>query len=190
MRMRQIFAYLCLASMAFAADTTPATTTTKPSDNEPSAEELQTIRKILELPPERLARVRAALERLERMPPEARKEYAASLEKLESASPDDRRKMFKDIREKAGFNGRVLERYLKSLPPEKAKEENARIRAMSPEKRTEFLHSLAEKFGPEMGKGKNDEGSGKHRKFDDANKQPTETTAPATPAPATPVPGA
>jgi hypothetical protein len=101
------------------------------------------------------------------MPPEARKEYAASLEKLENATPDERRKMMKEMRG-AGFNGRVLDHYLKSLPPEKAKEELARIRAMSPEKRTEFIHSLAEKFGPEIGKSKN-------------KQPPAETSTPASP---------
>jgi hypothetical protein len=167
MSMRQLLTLLCLASFSWAAETTTTNPPLKSSENEPSAEELQTIRKILELPPDRLTRVRAALERLEHMPPEARKEYAASLEKLENASPDERRKMMKEMRG-GGFNGRILEHYLKTLPPEKAKEEMARIRAMSPEKRTEFIHSLAEKFGPEIGKGKN-------------KQPPAETSTPASP---------
>jgi nitrate reductase assembly molybdenum cofactor insertion protein NarJ len=70
-------------------------------DNEPSIEEVQTIRKILELPPERLAKIRSAMERIEKMSPEERKDFAATLAKLETASPEERKKAFKDMRDKA-----------------------------------------------------------------------------------------
>ena len=186
---------LLMVNLGFAAENNAANP--KPNENEvTSPEELQTIRKILELPPERLSRMRAALERMERMPPEARKEYAASLEKLENASPEERKKMMKEMRERGGFNGRVLDRYLKSLPPEKATAESARIRALSPEKRTEFIHSLAEKFGSEKGKkeGKEttEEGGKRRRTPEDANKTPENANplAPTETAPAKPATGA
>ena len=61
--------------------------------NEPSIEEIQTMRKILELPPERLAKMRSAMERIERMSPEERKDFAATLAKIENASPVERKKV-------------------------------------------------------------------------------------------------
>lgn len=131
-----------------AAENTPA----RPPEPEPSQEEIQTMRKLLELPPERLSRIRVALERLERMPPESRREFAANLAKFENATPEERRKISKEMRERAGFSGRVLEHYFKSLPPEQVRPERERILALTPEKRQEFIRQLAEKFGPDIAK--------------------------------------
>lgn len=122
----------------------------RPPEGEPSAEEIQTIRKILELPPERLSRIRVALERLERMPPESRREFAANLAKFENATPEERRKFSKELRERAGFNGRLLEHHLKSLPPGEVRAERERVLALTPEKRQEFFRELGEKYGPEI----------------------------------------
>jgi hypothetical protein len=156
---------------AFAAAAETKSDATR-ADKEPSAEEIQTIRKILELPPERLSRIRAAIEKMERMTPEARKDFADSLAKFETATPEDRRKLVKEMREH-GPGSRALEHYLKTLPAEKAKEERARINALPPERRQEFIHGLVEKFGPELGKEKGKKDGGKARK--------TEGDAPAAP---------
>ena len=146
---------------AFAAAAETKSDATR-ADKEPSAEEIQTIRKILELPPERLSRIRAAIEKMERMTPEARKDFAASLAKFETATPEERRKLVKEMREHGPGS-----------PAEKAKEERARINALSPEQRQEFIHGLVEKFGPELGKEKGKKEGGKARK--------TEGDAPAAP---------
>ncbi len=123
-------------------------------ESEPTAEEIQTIRKILELPPERLTRMRAAIEKLERMSPESRREFAANLAKYESASPEGRHKLMKEMRERGGFGARVLEHHFKTLSPEEAKAERARIQALTPEQRMEFLRKLAERYGAEIAKEK------------------------------------
>jgi hypothetical protein len=123
-------------------------------ESEPTAEEIQTIRKILELPPERLARIRAAIEKMERMSPESRREFAANLAKYESATPEGRHKLMKEMRERGGFGARVLEHHFKTLSPEEAKAERARLQALTPELRMEFIRKLAEKYGPEFAKGK------------------------------------
>jgi DNA-directed RNA polymerase subunit F len=126
----------------------------RPADREPSVEEIQMIRKILELPPERLSRIRGALEKLEHMSPEARKDFAANLAKFETASPEERRKLVKELRERGGNGARAIEHHLKSLSPEAAKAERARITSLTPEQRQEFVRGLIEKYGSELAKEK------------------------------------
>jgi len=124
----------------------------RPPEGDPTVEEIQTIRKILELPPERLQRMRSAIEKIERMSPESRREFAASLVRYESATPEERHKLMKEMRERGGFGARVLEHHFKRLTPEEAKAERARIQALTPEQRMEFVRKLAEKYGPEIAK--------------------------------------
>jgi hypothetical protein len=124
----------------------------RPPEAEPSVEDIQTIRRILELPPERLARIRSAIEKMERMSPESRREFAANLAKYESATPEERHKIMKEMRERGGFGSRVLEYHFKTLTPEEAKAERARLQALTPEQRMEFIRKLAEKHGPEIAK--------------------------------------
>lgn len=116
---------------------------------EPSIEEIQMLRRILELPPERLSRIRGAIEKMERMPPEARRDFAERLAKFENASAEERHALSRDIRERGGFGGRVLEHHLRSLPPEEARRERERFMAMTPEARMDFVRSLAERY-PEL----------------------------------------
>lgn len=128
-------------------------------ERDPSAEEVQTIRKLLELPPERIARMRSAMEKIERMSPESRRDFATNLAKYESASLEERRKLMKELREHGGGSsnsGRAVEHFLKTLSPDEAKAERARIGALTPEDRQEFVRSLIEKYGPELAKGKKD----------------------------------
>ena len=125
------------------------------SESEPTAEEIQTIRKILELPPERLARMRSAIEKMERMSPESRREFAANLTKYETATPEERHKIMKEMRERGSMGARVLEHHFKTLTPEEAKAERTRIQALTPEQRMEFIRKLSEKYGPEIAKEKN-----------------------------------
>lgn len=154
--MKPVFLFLCAAAAtAWVSAQQPAARAT---DSEPTAEEIQTIRKILELPPERLARMRSAIEKMERMSPESRREFAANLAKYESATPEERHKIMKEMRERGGFAARVLEHHFKTLSPEDAKAERARIQALTPEQRMDFIRKLAEKYGPEVAKGKGGEG--------------------------------
>lgn len=124
----------------------------RPPEGEPTVEDIQTIRKILELPPERLQRMRSAIEKIERMSPESRRDFAASLVRYEAATPDERHRIMKDMRERGGFGARVLEHHFKRLSPEEAKGERDRIHALTPEQRMEFIRRLAEMYGPEIAK--------------------------------------
>jgi Spy/CpxP family protein refolding chaperone len=124
----------------------------RPPEGDPTVEEIQTIRKILELPPERLQRMRSAIEKIERMSPESRREFAASLVRYESATPEERHRLMKEMRERGGFGARALEHHFKRLSPEEAKAERARLQALTPEQRLEFIRRLAEKYGPEIAK--------------------------------------
>lgn len=124
----------------------------RPPEGEPTVEEIQTIRKILELTPERLQRMRSSIEKIERMSPESRREFAASLVRYESATPEERHKIMKDLRERGGFGSRVLEHHFKRLSKDEAKAERARIQALTTEQRLEFIRQLSEKYGPELAK--------------------------------------
>lgn len=163
-----ILAALVLASAPSFAQ--PASS--RPPESEPTAEEIQTIRKILELPPERLARMRSSIEKMERMSPESRRDFAAKLAKYEAATTEERHKIMKEMRERGGYGSRVLEHHFKMLTPEEAKAERARIQALTPEQRMEFIRKLAEQYGPEFAKdkdkakvGETKEGEKKRRKL-------------------------
>lgn len=133
----------------------------RPPEAEPSVEDIQTIRKILELPPERLSRMRSAIEKMERMSPESRREFATHLARYEAATPEERKKIMKDMRERGGFGSRVLEHHFKTLSPEEAKAERARIQGLTTEQRLEFIRQLGEKYGPEIAKDKAKAAEGK-----------------------------
>ncbi|PHX68879.1 MAG: hypothetical protein CK519_02670 [Opitutia bacterium] len=123
--------------------------------NEPSIEEVQTMRKILELPPERLAKMRSAIERIERMSPEQRKDYAATLAKIENASPEERKKALKEMREKSGPGGlgaKVFEFHLKQLSADEAKQERANFVKLSSEERQQYIRKLLEKYSADLPK--------------------------------------
>ena len=152
--------------------------------SEPTAEEIQTIRKILELPPERLTRMRAAIEKMERMSPESRREFSANLAKYEAATPEERHKIMKEMRERGSFGARVLEHHFKTLSPEEAKAERARIQALTPEQRLDFVRKLSEKYGPEVAKEKGKSADGKEGEKGDKKRRKLaegEAAAPATP---------
>ena len=146
--------FLSLCAVAAAAVFSAPPPSVRGPESEPTAEDIQTIRKILELPPERLARIRSAIEKMERMSPESRREFAANLTKYEAATPEERHKLMKEMRERGGFGARVLEHHFKTLSPEEAKDERARIQALTPEQRMEFIRKLAEKHGAEIAKEK------------------------------------
>jgi hypothetical protein len=162
-----------LAPFAFAAEgenaARPAGAPPRGPDSLPSLVVVRTIRQILELPPERLSRIRLALERLERLSPEARADYATRLAKYEQASPEDRPKLMKEMRER-GFSSRLLEHHLKTLAPDQANAERARFLALTAEERQDYVHKLAEKYAGEFGKGKagDKKDDGKRRKDDPA----------------------
>ncbi len=159
--MRSFLLLACLTVLATAQDE-PAP---RAPAGEPSLAEIQMLRRILELPPERLTRIRAAIEKMERMPAGARREFADRLAKLENASPEERRALSRDMRERGGFGGRLIEYHLRKISPEQARQERERVGAMSPEDRMEFVRSLSEKY-PEFSKEKRPEmkdGKMKHR---------------------------
>ena len=155
-------------------------------ESEPTAEEIQTIRKILELPPERLARMRTSIEKMERMSPESRRDFAAKLAKYETATVEERHKIMKEMRERGGFGSRVLEHHFKMLTPEETKTERARIQALTPEQRMEFIRKLAEQYGPEFAKDKDKAKASETKEGEKKRRKLAEGEAPAAPAPLVP----
>ena len=152
------FIILMAAVQCGAADEKPKSAADAPPPrpvNEPSVEEVQTIRKILELPPERLAKIRSSIERIEKMSPEERKDFAATLAKLENANPDERKKALKDLREKtssSGLGAKVFEYHLKQLSADEAKQERANFVKLSADERQQYIRKLLEKYSADLPK--------------------------------------
>ena len=177
------FILLLTAATCGAVDEKPKSPADVPrsnSANEPSIEEVQTMRKILELPPERLAKMRSAMERIERMSPEERKDFAATLAKIENASPEERKKVLKDMREKSGPGGlgaKVFEHHLKQLSADEAKQERANLIKLSSEERQQYIRKLLEKYSADLpkiradGKSKDKDGDKDKDKGGDENKE-------------------
>jgi hypothetical protein len=152
------FIILMAAIQCGAADEKPKSGADAPPPkpaNEPSVEEVQTIRKILELPPERLAKMRSAMERIEKMSPEERKDFAATLAKLENANPDERKKALKDLRDKTssgGLGAKVFEYHLKQISADEAKQERANFVKLSADERQQYIRKLMEKYSADLPK--------------------------------------
>ena len=180
--MRPVFPLACflVALVAVAAEGDAPARPPGPSPRGPEAlpsvEEIQTIRRIMELPPERLSRIRLAIEKLERMSPEARADYAARLVKYEQAPPEERTKIMKEMRER-GFGARILEHHFKTMPAAQANEERARYLALGPEDRQDYVRKIAEKHAGEFGKGKKDDA-----KKEDGKRRKDEPVVPPAPA--------
>ena len=159
-KMKRFFTVILFASavQCWAVDEKPKAAGDAPHANpanEPSLEEVQTIRKILELPPERLAKLRSSIERIERMSPEERKDFAATLAKLENSSPEERKKVLKDMRDKAGPGGlgaKVFEYHLKQLSGDEAKQERANFVKLSSDERQQYIRKLLEKYSADLPK--------------------------------------
>lgn len=177
---------LCWGALAFAAD---APSGQRASAIEPTAEEIQTIRRIMELPPERLRGMREAIEHIEHMSGDDRREFAKKLAEIENASPEERRKAFKELREKNapqggnGFTVRVLEYHLKQMPPEQAKEEREKFVKLSREERFAYIRKLMEKYGPELMKEAKSKGGASGKDAEGKRRAAPDTT----PAPQAPV---
>jgi hypothetical protein len=187
MRLRHLLPVV-LGALVWAADT-PTPPTNRPPATEPSAEEIKTIRKIMELAPERIRGMREAIEHIEHMSGDDRREFAKKLAEVEDASPEERRKAFKELRERGGngpgnsFTSRVLEHHLKQMPADQAKEEREKFLKLSREERFGYIRKLMEKYGPEMMKEAKVKGASSGKDTDGKRRTTPERPAEATPAP-------
>ncbi|MEY3851055.1 MAG: hypothetical protein RI910_35 [Verrucomicrobiota bacterium] len=177
MKQSFLLAALVLSAAASFAQQAPG----RSPESEPTAEEIQTIRKILELSPERLARMRSSIEKMERMSPESRRDFAAKLAKYEKATTEERHKIMKEMRERGGYGSRVLEHHFKMLTPDEVKAERARIQALTPEQRMEFIRKLVEQYGPEFAKDKDKAKAGETKEGEKKRRKLAEGEAPAGP---------
>ena len=178
-----------LGALVWAADP-PSPPTNRPPATEPSAEEIKTIRKIMELAPERIRGMREAIEHIEHMSGDDRREFAKKLAEVEDASPEERRKAFKDLRERGGngpgysFTSRVLEHHLKQMPADEAKAEREKFLKLSREERFGYIRKLMEKYGPEVMKEGKIKGATGGKETDGKRRTTPERPAEAPPAPA------
>jgi hypothetical protein len=186
MRLRHLLP-VCFSALVWAADT-PTPPSSRPPVPEPSAEEIQTIRKIMELTPERIRGMREAIEHIEHMSGDDRREFAKKLAEVENASPEERRKAFKELRERSGASGygfatRALEYHLKQMPADQAKEEREKFLKLSREERFAYIRKLMEKYGPELMKEAKSKGTSQGKEGEGKRRTQPERPAETTPAP-------
>lgn len=187
MRLRHLLPVVC-GALVWAADT-PTSPTNRPPAPEPSAEEIKTIRKIMELAPERIRGMREAIEHIEHMSGDDRREFARKLAEVEDASPEERLKALKGLRERGGngpgnsFSSRLLEHHLKQMPADQAKEEREKFLKLSREERFAYTRKLVEKYGPEVMKDVKAKGTSTGKDGEGKRRPTPERPAEATPAP-------
>ncbi len=117
-------------------------------DNLPDPEELREqfvmLRRFLELPPERLARIRESIERIERMPPERKNMMLARLQNVDptsSGGPSRSRSPLADapveIRAQIG-------KLIDSMPADVRNALMEKLRGFSPEQRAAYFEGMAQ----------------------------------------------
>lgn len=112
-----------------------------------SREELRTLVQLSSLSPEKLASLRRSIEHLEKMSPEEKAQLRKNLEELRSANDKDREKFVGEAREREGrANNNILLRYWRSMPPEKAKEEQEKFKKMDVSARRTYVMEIREKM--------------------------------------------
>ena len=101
-----------------------------------SREEIRTLIRIVNMPPEKLSSLRQSLEHLEKMTPEERQQLRKKLEALRNSPtlPPPQ--------------ANPLLHYWASLPPEKARTEKERFRSMTREERRAYVAEAIKKLPP------------------------------------------
>ena len=127
--------------------TPPATPAGDPGETAPlialSREEVRTLIRIINLPPHKLATLRQSIEKLEKMPPEEKRVLRKKLEEQLRNNPTGK------IPPPVRARDNPLSRYWRTLPPEKAREEQERFfQKMTREERHAYVAEITKKLPP------------------------------------------
>jgi len=107
-------------------------------------EQLQIIEQFIDMPPERIARIRRMLEHIENMTPEERQRFKANIQALKAMPLEKRSKLFNDLRMLPTAQKVAIRRYLRSLPAAKRQETRHKFRSMSAQERKLFIEKILE----------------------------------------------
>ncbi|MDR2429759.1 MAG: hypothetical protein LBD14_02475 [Puniceicoccales bacterium] len=108
-----------------------------------SREEVRTLIRIINLPPHKLATLRQSIEKLEKMPPEEKRALRKKLEEQLRNNPTGK------IPPPTRVRDNPLSRYWRTLPPEKAREEQERFfQKMTREERHAYVTEITKKLPP------------------------------------------
>ncbi|MCD8284273.1 MAG: hypothetical protein LUD39_00720 [Opitutae bacterium] len=113
-----------------------------------SKEELQMMQALFSMSDEQLARMRGAIEHIERTPIKKRKQMAEDLARATSDDPAVRQKFVEEMRERFEREiNSLLAKYYASIPEEQAKEEAAAFLKMSKKEQRAYVMKVREKLG-------------------------------------------
>lgn len=129
----------------------PATPPTLESEPEPTAtigdtsyntQELHVMERLLTLPPEKLAEMRQAIERIEAMSDAEKAELLAQIREIRQMQAPERRKIMERMRMESPEEREIIRRYWMSLSRDDAMALRQKIRTMTPEARQAFREKI------------------------------------------------
>lgn len=119
-------------------------------DDRQLREQLELFDQFLQLPPEKLRRMRQTIEAIERMSEEDRELFRVRIRQFTEMSPQMREEIRREGRGLPAAYQRVFSQYWLSLYPEEREQRRSRMEGMAPEERQEFLVAELDRFQARM----------------------------------------
>lgn len=119
-------------------------------DDRQLREQLELFDQFLQLPPEKLRRMRQTIEAIERMSEEDRELFRVRIRQFTEMSPQMREEIRREGRGLPAAYQRVFSQYWLSLYPEERAQRRSRMEGMAPEERQEFLVAELDRFQARM----------------------------------------
>ena len=110
-------------------------------------ERLLLLKRLLDMPPERLSMLKATISRLENLSPQEKKRLAERIENFGRMPPQERRKLHESFREDERKRWDTFHRRHKNLPSEQRNQELQRVHSLPPHERRMYFERLRHHHG-------------------------------------------
>lgn len=117
-----------------------------PIDKHQHRENMQVINQFLDMPPERIAMLRAMLKRIENMSPQEREAMRTRIRKYKGMNDEKWDKTVRAFKRIPPEKRRLLRKHWKSLSPEAMQAEKEKLKHLSPQERRQYHKDLIEKI--------------------------------------------
>ncbi|MFP6855534.1 MAG: DUF3106 domain-containing protein [Opitutales bacterium] len=114
-------------------------------------ERLSMLKRLLEMPPDRLSTLKATISRIENLSPEEKKRLAQRLENFGRMPPHEQRKLHENFRADERKRWDAFHLRHKDLPPEQRNRELQRVHSLPPHERRIYFEKLRHKNHPHGG---------------------------------------
>jgi|GEM_PF-4089799 len=125
-------------------------------DNLPPPEELREqftlLRRFLELSPERLARIRESIERIERMPPERKKMMLERIQNVDPTASDSARRSHSPLADAPAEIRLLISKAIEEMPQESRNALMERLHDYTAEQRAAFFEGMAQGLSKDIQK--------------------------------------